>query len=200
MVFLKAIKKVNLIINISYIIVGFYLLILGLKASEIVFNILALCFFIAGIFTIIRYFLLKLNERYKRNDFNLGVIVLMAGIALYFIKLEIISSIHFIIGLLIILSGLFLIQDALDGKAIGIKSITIYLSLLIIEIFLGIIIILNPINDILFILMGIGMIVCGISGLVSNFVLAINKAKFEKNNNETKEVIEEEKEDEDILI
>ena len=139
MIFFKSIKKVSILISLMYIISGYFLLVQKAKANELVFNCLAIGLGAAGLFSIIRYFLLKLNERYKRNDFALGVIILMAGIMLYFIKYQIFTSITLIMGLLMIISGLFCVQDAFDGKAIGLGSSGVYVLLLVIEICFGVI-------------------------------------------------------------
>ena len=196
MIFFKSIKKVSILISLMYIISGYFLLVQKAKANELVFNCLAIGLGAAGLFSIVRYFLLKLNERYKRNDFALGVIILMAGIMLYFIKYQIFTSITLIMGLLMIISGLFCVQDAFDGKAIGLGSSGVYVLLLVIEICFGVIAIINPFEEIetLYIFMAIGLLICGVGSIISNFFLAIYRYSYENRikKQEEKEKVEQE--------
>lgn len=196
MVFFKSIKKVSILISLMYIVSGYFLLIQKAKANELVFNVLAIGLGAAGLFSVVRYFLLKLNERYKRNDFALGVIILMAGVILYFLKYQIFTSITLIMGLLMIVSGLFCIQDAFDGKAIGLSSSGVYVLLLVIEIVFGVISIINPFEELeaLYIFMAIGLLICGIFSIFSNFFLAIYRYSYENKikKQEEKEKIQQE--------
>lgn len=192
MVFFKSIKKVSILISLMYIVSGYFLLVQKAKANELVFNVLAIGLGAAGLFSIVRYFLLKLNERYKRNDFALGVIILMAGVMLYFVKYQLFTSIALIVGLLMIVSGLFCVQDAFDGKAIGLSSSGVYVFLLVVEIIFGALVIINPFEELeaLYIVMAIGLLICGVGSILSNFFLAIYRYSYE---NKIKKQEEQEK-------
>lgn len=204
MVFLKAIKKVSILISLTYIFIGYKLLSLKAKANEVVFTFLAVSLCVIGLFIIIRYLLLKINERYKRNDFVLGAIILMIGVVLLFVKELVIAFDYLILGSLIIISALTIVQDAFDGKAIGMKPVTGYMVLMVVELGIGALVLINPFKEELsFIIMGISLIICGLGTFVSNFVLAAIKAKAEAKPKEEifepiDEIKEENKEEKEI--
>lgn len=182
MIFLKSIKKVSIIINLTYIVLGYIFISNVNPDNELSYNVLSVGLILSGFFSIMRYFLLNMHLRYKRNDFTLGMILLMLGVSLYIIKLEIFAFLNTIIGMLVILNALFCIQDALDGKAIGLQSIIAYIFIMLLELILGVLILLNPFsNNVLYILMAIALFICGLTSIISNIYLAYRNQIYEKN-------------------
>lgn len=190
--FFKSIKKILLLVNIIYIVVGCLLLIDGSACVEFVVSLLGYGLGVAGIVEIVRYFLIKMDERYKRNDFILGIVLLIGAIIVLLCKYTLSDIVAVTFGVAIIVSGALKIQDSLDAKKIGKSHIKTYLILMFICFALGALVIINYfyILDyrLLYISAGIGMLFSGISDLISNFYLAYVKTKYEKAK------IEEEKE------
>ena len=68
MKFLKSIKKAMLIISITYITIGVIMIMNKQESNKQVIEILAYGLSIAGLLSMIRYFLINVRERFKRND------------------------------------------------------------------------------------------------------------------------------------
>ena len=133
MVFFRSIKKVNLLVSLVLIAIGYFFITMEEKGIELCVYIAAGGLGAAGLFSMIRYFMLKVDERYKRNDFAMGVIIIAMGVFFYLLKDRLTDSLHLIIGVVMIMCGLFCIQDAIDGKQIGMRSIAIYFFLLLLD-------------------------------------------------------------------
>ncbi|MBR3228291.1 MAG: hypothetical protein IKF68_07080 [Erysipelotrichaceae bacterium] len=174
MVFFRSIKKVSFLISLVLIAIGYLFISRGAEGIDLCLQIAAAGLGAAGLFSMIRYFMLQVDVRYKRNDFAMGVIIIAMGAFLYLLKDRLTDMIHIIAGVVMIMSGLFCIQDAIDGRQIGMPSVAVYLFLLVIEGAFGAIAILKPFADeaLHFIVNGIGMIVCGAGGIISNILLA----------------------------
>lgn len=195
MVFLKSIKRNLLIISIMYVLVG-YLLISGQGTNnELVAMVLAVGLGLSGIFSMIGYLLMSVKERYKRNEFIDGALLLIMAIYLYTENIYLIDFKE-IISLAIGMSGIIKIQDLFDAKAIGKKVSGTYFGLAVICFVLCIFIgqnILIP-EFLIYYVSGIGMIFAGISDLGSNIYLAACNSAYEakmREEEESEKIIEE---------
>ena len=106
MTFFKSIKKIMLLVNLIYIVIGYLLLAKGSACVELVISLLGYGLGIAGIFEIIRYFLIKIDERYKRNDFILGIALLALAIVILICKYSLSDITTVALGIAIIVSCL----------------------------------------------------------------------------------------------
>ncbi len=203
MTFFKSIKKIMLLVNLIYIVIGYLLLAKGSACVELVISLLGYGLGIAGIFEIIRYCLIKIDERYKRNDFILGIVLLALAIVVLICKYSLSDITTVALGIAIIVSAALKVQDAIDAKKIGSNLFGTYMILMIICIGLGALVIVNffYILDyrLLYISAGIGLLFAGLTDFMSNIYLAILKTKYEKNkeintvdNQESNEQVKEE--------
>ncbi|MBR0462029.1 MAG: DUF308 domain-containing protein [Erysipelotrichaceae bacterium] len=181
MTFLKSIKKNSILIAAMYGVMGYFLILQKEKSLDIVLTVLAAGLAAAGFFSIVRYFLLKIDERFKRNDFIIGIVLIAAGAVIYLVKNNISDMTDNIFGVMMIVNGLFCIQDALDAKYVGMSSVGVYILLMLIEIGIGAIIILKPfeIDNSKYILIGGGMLLCAVENILSNIFLAIYRTGYE---------------------
>ncbi len=184
MTFFKSIKKIMLAVNIIYMVLGYMLITKGSVCVELVITILGYGLGIAGIFEIVRYCLIKIDERYKRNDFILGCTLLVLAIVVLICKYSLSDITTVALGVAIIVSGALKIQDAIDAKKIGSNLFGTYMILMIICIGLGALVIINffYILDyrLLYISAGIGLLFAGLTDFISNIYLAILKSKYER--------------------
>lgn len=182
--FFKSIKKILLLVSLIYISVGYLLLTKGSASIEFVVMLLGYGLGIAGIFEIVRYFLIKVSERYKRNDFIFGTVLLLLAIVILLCKYALSDIVVVALGIAIIISAALKIQDCIDAKNIGKSHYKIYLTLILICIALGALVIINYffILDyrLLYFSAGIGMLFSGISDLLSNIYLAFSKTRYDK--------------------
>lgn len=185
MTFFKSIKKIMLLVNLIYIVIGYLLLAKGSACVELVISLLGYGLGIAGIFEVVRYFLIKIDERYKRNDFILGIALLALAIVVLICKYSLSDIATVALGIAIIVSAALKVQDAIDAKKIGSNLFGTYMILMIICIGLGALVIINffYILDyrLLYISAGIGLLFSGLTDLLSNIYLAVLKTKYEKN-------------------
>ena len=61
MIFLKSIKKVSIIINLTYIVLGYIFISNVNPDNELSYNVLSVGLILSGFFSIMRYFLLTLT-------------------------------------------------------------------------------------------------------------------------------------------
>ena len=174
-----------LLVNLIYIVIGYLLLAKGSACVELVISLLGYGLGIAGIFEVVRYFLIKIDERYKRNDFILGIALLALAIVILICKYSLSDIATVALGIAIIVSAALKVQDAIDAKKIGSNLFGTYMILMIICIVLGALVIINffYILDyrLLYISAGIGLLFSGLTDLLSNIYLAVLKTKYEKN-------------------
>lgn len=183
--FFKSLKKDLLLVNIVYIVIGYLLIVKKNAGVELVVEILAYVLMAAGLIEAIRYFITKIDDRYKRNDFIIGIILMNVAIIVYICKFTLADIAIIAIGEAAVVSAAFKIQDAMDAKKIGAHVFGVYFILMIICLLFAALDVLNYFYNwfnvpLMYLIAGIGLAFCGFSDLISNFYLAGIKTKFEK--------------------
>ena len=193
MKFLRAIKKTMLVVSATYITIGVLVLIYKETSNQQVFEILAIGLGAAGILSVIKYFMIDIRERIKRNDFIIGILLISIAAIIYLSTKDISYMVSKIIAIAMIISGFAKIEDMFDAIAIGRHGFAIYLCGFMICAGLGTFVLLDIIssNDVLYLIIGIGMCFCGISDLVSNIYIAASLAGYEKHLEEKEKAQEE---------
>lgn len=178
---IKAIKKTMLIISATYITIGVLMIINKQASDKQVFEVLAYGLAIAGLLSMIRYFMLNVRERIKRNDFIIGALLISIAAMIYLSKNDISYQVGKILAIAMIISGFHKIQDLFDIKASGKNATGICLFGFLICVALGALVLFDVVKnaDFLYILIGVGMCICGISDIVSNFYTAYAVANYE---------------------
>ena len=188
MKFLENIKWDSVIGSVVMIILGAILAIfpgVSLSILATVAGVGAIC---AGLFSIIRYFTYDLKESFYSNDFLIGIIILTIGVLIIFKPSLFISIIPIVLGIVIMISGFGKLQDAISAKRLGYSGYTTYLILAIIAILFGLFVLFNPLDavEILFLIIGIGLIYSGVSDLFVTFYLTKKFKDFYNGNNQDK--------------
>lgn len=188
MTFFKSLKPIMLLVNIVYIIVGYLLIVKGSACVEMVVTVLGYVLMACGIVEIIRYFITKIDQRYKRNDFILGIVLMALAIVVIICRYSLSDVTTVALGIAIIVSGALKIQDAMDEKRLGGHNFVAYLILMLVCFGFGALVIFNYFYsfsvNILYSSAGIGLLFAGLSDLISNIYLAILKVKYEKGKDE----------------
>ncbi|MDO4501335.1 MAG: DUF308 domain-containing protein [Erysipelotrichaceae bacterium] len=181
MIFLRSLKKGMIVISIALALMGYFVLTQKEMAATLVLNVFAYGLMACGLLTMLHYFFLKIEDRYKRNDFVVGLIFIVLGFVVLFSKTYLSTILTYVFGIVNILIAVLFIQDFFDAKRIGVKSFGMYFSFLAISIAFGVLIIMNPFkSNLIYIIAGLSLIYCGITYFISNIFLAFNKAKYEK--------------------
>lgn len=188
---INAIKKTMLIISAAYITIGVLMIINKQASNRQVFEILAYGLAIAGLLSMIRYFMINVKERIKRNDFIVGALLISIAAMIYLSKNDISYQVGKILAIAMIISGFHKIQDLFDINATGKRATGICLFGFVVCVGLGALVFFDIIKniDVLYILIGLGMCICGISDIVANFYIAYAVTEYEATVNEKTKII-----------
>lgn len=189
---LSLLKKTMIIISLMYIAVGILLFVNNENSQTTIMQILVIGLFIAGLLSMVRYFLNDVKRRYRSSDFVVGSLLIAIAGLIYFTKEDSINMSSKILALAIVVSGIHKIQDMFDLRALGIKATSLYLFGFFICTGLGILLLFDVVTSesLYKVLLGLGMCVCGISDICSNFFVASGLVNY-STKNEVKEIKEE---------
>lgn len=180
MKFLKSLKKTMIVISVTYITVGVLMMINKNTSNKIVFEVLAYGLALAGLLSVIRYFLINVKYRFKRNDFIVGILLISIAAVIYLSKNDISYLVSRILGISMIVSGFHKLQDMFDTRASGKSAVGLYLFGFIVCAGVGALTLFDVVTnlDVLYVMVGLGMCVCGISDLISNVFVAYAVANY----------------------
>ncbi|MCH3960721.1 MAG: DUF308 domain-containing protein [Solobacterium sp.] len=181
---LKQVKWSSVLSSAAFIIVGVLMIIYPNVSASVVAYIIGIGFAVFGVVNIAAYFMLDIQDTLYRNDFVIGLMALIFGIAVILKQDMIANLIPLILGLIIMSSGFAKLQRAIISKRIGYSDSRIYIILALISIIFGIVVMFflngESMASILFIVIGAGLIYCGASDLFANFFLASKFNQFVK--------------------
>lgn len=178
----KSIKNTYLGVSIVSILLGLFLVIKPEISLNIISYIIGGAFVFYGVVHVATYLLVK-NESLYQYDLAKGLIT--AGIGAFFIFRPelIVSTLPFVLGLAILVNGVFSLQSAINmvRNTKG-KSWIAVLIPAIVTVVLGILIIVNPFSwaKALLIIIGAGLIWNGLSNLLTNICISKKIKEFEK--------------------
>lgn len=180
---LKNIKWQALMIAVIYIATGIFLVMFPEQVQTFICNIVGIAAIVIGVIKAFTYIAIDAKEAVYRNDFVEGTVFVLCGILVIYQKAIIQTLIPFIISIVILVDGFSKLQDGIDAKRLGYPNSKLYIILSAISIVLGLVIMFNLIESskAIFMILGIGMIYCGITELVSVFFLANKLKKFIEN-------------------
>lgn len=180
MKFLKSLKKTMIVISVTYITVGVLMMMNKNTTNKIVFEVLAYGLALAGLLSVIRYFLINVKYRFKRNDFIVGILLISIAAVIYLSKNDISYLVSRILGISMIVSGFHKLQDMFDTRASGKSAVGLYLFGFIVCAGVGALTLFDVVTnlDVLYVMVGLGMCVCGISDLISNVFVAYAVANY----------------------
>ncbi len=155
--------------SIAYLILGFLLLFKPGTALVTVVHILAIVAAVMGIVSLVSYF----KDKYSAGNGGVikGVVYLLIAAFLYFGAELIISIVPIIFGILIIISGIVKLQEALDMMKYRASGSITVLIISILSLVFGVLILINPFGtvELLLRIIGIALIYNGVSDLLTVF-------------------------------
>jgi uncharacterized membrane protein HdeD (DUF308 family) len=164
---------------------GILLVVYPETSASIVCNILGIGLIIYGAVEVILYFSLDIREFLQRDDFVIGMAALLTGCLILFKKDLIMDLIPVIFGLVIFMSGLAKIQNAIVARKIHYEAGLSYLLLGVICVVLGAVVMFalsgQTAAKTLFTIIGIFMIFAGASDLYVTIFLSGKYRKYMKN-------------------
>lgn len=187
---MKELKLDMFMAAMFYMILGIILLLFPATTARTV------CFLIAGIaiavgaVSLMVYVMRNIAKNYYRNDFVMGLILIVLGIFVIYRVDMVIALVPFIIGLCIIVSGLFKLQSALDVQRMGGNAVVI-LGVAIVNIVVGILMVINPFESalLLYRLLGAGLLFSGLTDMISTIYLSSKMDSYKRKQSEADEAI-----------
>ena len=195
---LKEMKWEAIFMGLLYIILGIALIVEPNQASDMFVYVVAAILLISGAISIISYFVRNAVDNYHRNDFFNGIILVSFGVVMLIQLEQIKELVAVILGLMVIIDGCMLLQDAVDMKRLKCGNFALVLVLALIVIAFGFLLVSNPFKsaELLMICLGAGIAVSGLLTIITTVMLfrATQKAirESERIADESKESIEEE--------
>lgn len=171
---LKQLKWDTLLMGALYILLGIVALVIPETMERLLGFLIGVVLIIAGAVSMISYLLRDAHQNYYHNDFLHGLLGILLGIVVLYKVDIIISLVPFLLGILVLVSGLSKLQDVIDLKRLEYGNWIFMLALAIINIVLGLILIFNPmaVAALLFRLLGVGLIFSGITDCVTTIYFA----------------------------
>lgn len=179
---LKELKWEAILTGVLYILLGIVALVIPETMQKTLGYLIGIVLIVAGLVSIICYLLRDARENYYHNEFVFGLVGIVVGAAVLYKVEVIISLIPFILGILVLFSGCSKLQDAIDLRRLGYGSWAGMLIVAIVNIILGIVLICNPFKAavVLFRVLGIGLILSGVSDCFSTIYFAQKFRRFKQ--------------------
>ncbi len=171
---LKQIKWDTLLMGVLYILLGIVALVIPETMERLLGFLIGTVLIIAGAVSMISYLLRDAHQNYYHNDFLHGLLGILLGIVVLYNVNIIISLVPPLLGGLVLISGLSKLQDVIDLMRMEYGNWIFMLVLAIINVTLGLVLIFNPMAmaELLFRLLGIGLIFSGITDCVTTVYFA----------------------------
>lgn len=174
-------KNMSIVSATCYILVGGILAFFPNMSAQVVSNSVGAIFALLGVVLLTRYFVLDIKKILYCNDFVFGILCILGGLVIIFQTNLILTLIPIVLGFVIVASGLVKLQRAVIAWRIKSSLSSTYVILSSIAILVGIVIMFflagKQSQQVLFIVIGLGLIYAGISDL---FVLFFLENSFKK--------------------
>ena len=181
---LKQLKWSSLLLSAGMIVAGVLLIVYPKLSASVICSVLGIGAIAFGLVNTASYFLLDLKDTLYRNEFMIGLTAVIAGTVILTKQSLLIELVPFMLGLVIVASGMVKLQQSLVAYRIGYSKSLLYLILALISIVLGLVVMFlmpgRTAADILFGTIGGGLVFCGASDLFVTLFLASRFTAFLK--------------------
>lgn len=177
---LKNLKWNALLTALIYIVAGVVLIMYPDKVQDVICNIIGIVGIILGVVRIFMYLAANAADAVYRNDFVEGVALILIGALIIYQKTVVQTLMPFIVAIIIIVDGFVKLQDGIDAKRLGYDKSFIYVIIATISIVVGLIVMFNLVetSNLLFQILGAGLIYCGATDIVSVIFIAKRVQKY----------------------
>lgn len=173
-----------------YMVLGLVLVIFPATTARTICYMIAGIAIVVGLVNLVVYFTRNITRNYYRNDFVMGLLMVVLGIFVIYKADLVIALVPFIIGLCIVISGLFKLQGALDVQRMGGSSVVI-LGIAIVNVVIGILMVINPFESAILLqrLLGVGLLFSGLTDMASTLYLSGKMHSYMKKMDEAEDAI-----------
>lgn len=180
----RNLKSWSVLSAITMIAIGLILMIFPGVSLEVVCTVAGIAFIAWGAIRILSYFLLSIEEFMYRSDMIAGLLFILGGILMLARQNIVLDIIPILLGLVIVISGITKLQNAVIAKRIGYDGASLYMILALISIVFGFVIMFFLSGTIaaktLFVLIGAGLVYSGGSDLYVTLFISNKYNKFMK--------------------
>lgn len=173
---LKQIKWTDVLMSLAYVVVGVLLIIFPDVSANVISWIIGIALIVYGIVSLTAYFLADIRDTLYNNNFVIGLMTIVFGLVVIVKKDMIMNLIPFILGLVIVSSGLAKLHRSIIAYRIHYSASMTYGLLGVVSIILGLITMFflsgETTQNIIFIVIGCGLVYSGLSDLFIQFFLA----------------------------
>lgn len=169
---LKNGKRNSITMAILATIYGLILIIWPDLNAKLLGYVIAGAIVFIGLVCIVQYIRKDVYKDFYKRELVWGLSLLFIGIII-FLKVDlIVGLLPFILGIIVLISGIVKLQNAFDLIRIDAPNWIPVMVLAVINVAFGIILIANPvwIANFIFVLIGVGLVFSGISDLVTYFL------------------------------
>ena len=181
---LKQLKWSQILMSVCYIILGILLIMFPDISGKVISYVLGVSAIVYGIVNLTIYFLLNVRDSLYRNEFIIGIASIVFGLLIILKADVIISLIPLLLGLIIMISGFINLQKGVVAYRIGYNRSMVYVLISAISIIFGVTIMFfmsgKTAMDMLYIVIGAGLVYSGASDLIATLVLANKMNAFIK--------------------
>ena len=180
---MSKIRWSSIIIALVYMALGLLFIVRPLNVESVLCYVLAIAVAVFGLLYLVGYFIAAADPDERGNGFAIGILMVMLAVFIIVKQDLIITLVPFLFGVMVMIRGLFTIQTAFHMKRRGFPmGFPLILGLVIMA--FGLFIMLFPLEtgEMLFIIIGCGLLAAGISGIIEEiaFFTAHRKHEHEK--------------------
>ena len=183
---MKKLKGNGLLSAILISLGGIILIIWPGIIADIIANIIAAGVGIIGLVYVIQYCLKDMSKDVYRKDLTIGLVLITFGIILFLNKSIVQNIIPFILGIIVLISGINKVQNAIDLLRLKANNWAVILVFAVINVAFGIILLVQPawIVKSFFRIIGFALLYSGISDLVAYGVFTKGVGKYTESSDE----------------
>ena len=188
----KTIKWQSMMIALIYIAGGVGLLFFTQIIEPMLVDLIGIALIVIGMLHIIGYLLMDIVSAVYRNDLINGIVLMLVGGLIIYQKKTFQEMVPLILALMVIVSGVFKIQDAIDTHRMG-YSFGIAYGLAAVSICIGVLIMFNVIKepDMVTKVLGGGLLYSGVTDLFDSLFVSGKLRRYIKAQDAEKEKAEE---------
>lgn len=180
----KNLKSWSILSAVVMMAIGLVLMIFPGVSLHVVCTVLGIAFIAWGAIRILCYFMLSVDEFMYRSDMIAGLLFILGGVVMLARQNLMLDIIPILLGLVIVISGIAKLQNAVIAKRIGYDGASLYMILALISIVFGFVIMFFLSGTIaaktLFVLIGAGLVYSGGSDLYVTLFISNKYNKFMK--------------------
>jgi uncharacterized membrane protein HdeD (DUF308 family) len=164
---------------VALLICGLVLLLMPELTLVTIANVIGILVIMIGAFFLIGYFLRK-ELAAGNNDLIKGLVIVCIGIFICVKSELVVSVLPVVLGIGVVLSGILKLQHAFDLKRMGFDTWVRIGLTAVVNIFIGLIVILNPFSTVAWLmrLVGIGFLFSGVTDLITTIYVSKKASEY----------------------